>query len=185
LPDFEHLDIDKGLYFVGNAALYKKILLNFCDKNEHMVLAALTEDERTRTIHTIKGLSANLGAMALHETAKQLELQWSQALEDTFQHQLAALINEVREKLTLEAPAEAEPKADICNAEDLEHLWQEFGAAIASKRPKQCEPIVTKLAAMELPGDYETHFSQLKPLVQHYKFKEALAYWEQHNDRCG
>ncbi|WP_390615154.1 transporter substrate-binding domain-containing protein [Maricurvus nonylphenolicus] len=179
-PGFENLDIDKGLYFVGNMALYKKILLNFCDKHEGMELASLTDEDRQRTIHTIKGLSANLGAMALHETARQLELQWTQALEDTFQHQMMALINEVREKLTYEDLVEVE--AESCSAEDIEHLWQEFGEAIASKRPKQCDPIVAKLNAVKLPEAYATHFSTLKPLLQSYKFKDALAYWEQHND---
>jgi HPt (histidine-containing phosphotransfer) domain-containing protein len=74
------IDMDAGLKVVmGNRGLFRKLLQEFSQdyKSSAAVLRQSLEDgdlkEAGRLVHTLKGVSANIGARELHEAAKALE----------------------------------------------------------------------------------------------------------------
>lgn len=76
----EEIDVESGLQNVaGNKKLYKKLLKQFCeDFNgfETSLAANLAQGELEkceRQVHSLKGVSGNIGAVELYELAKQLE----------------------------------------------------------------------------------------------------------------
>ncbi len=186
-PSFDNLDTERGLYFVGSESLYRKILLDFCEKQEGLALDSLDDEERQRVVHTIKGLSANLGAGALHDIAKELEDTDDIRLIPSFQQQLQAVITEVREKLVEpdqkpgQSSAQSVKKIPI-NSKTLADLWERLVVAIKTKRPKQCEPVIMELDTYQLSPPYSEHYAQLKQFIRSYKFKDAIEYLEQIDD---
>jgi ABC-type amino acid transport substrate-binding protein/CheY-like chemotaxis protein/nitrogen-specific signal transduction histidine kinase len=189
-PLFDNLDTERGLYFVGSESLYRKILLDFCEKQEGLALDRLDDEERQRAVHTIKGLSANLGAGALHDVAKELEDTDDIRLIPSFQQQLQAVITEVREKLVESDQKTGQKAAQIAeqipiNDKTLADLWVRLAVAIKTKRPKQCEPVIMELDAYQLSPPYAEHYARLKQFIRSYKFKDAIEYLEQIDDSTG
>ncbi len=80
LPTLPGIDIANGLARVGgNRATYRKLLLKFAHNNANAgaeIRAALQQGDAecaVRLAHTLKGVSGNIGAIALHQAAKELE----------------------------------------------------------------------------------------------------------------
>jgi PAS domain S-box-containing protein len=100
IPRLNYIDIDIGLSYLGNdKKLYLKLLEYFVDEHKELDLGNLDSDEYMRKIHTLKGLSANIGAMNLHEIIKKLEKNKAKQHLDAFAHELQVLIDELVEKL--------------------------------------------------------------------------------------
>jgi PAS domain S-box-containing protein len=81
-PTVPDIDTAAGLATcAGNQALYRKLLLKFCENEADFVdrfLQARNDgDPETalRSAHTLKGVAGNIGALALREAAGALELQ--------------------------------------------------------------------------------------------------------------
>lgn len=80
IPDFEGVNIEEGLKRVGgNKKLYKSLLDKFYNGNlefKNNLLSALKkvdEELSERIVHTLKGVSGNLGMNNLHLLSKNLE----------------------------------------------------------------------------------------------------------------
>ncbi|HPU89855.1 MAG TPA: histidine kinase N-terminal 7TM domain-containing protein [Spirochaetota bacterium] len=81
LPETPHgIDLADGLYRLGgNAALLRSVILDFCAEFEHAAddLARFMEvgdlEAARKLVHAIKGAGGNIGAVALHAAAKDLE----------------------------------------------------------------------------------------------------------------
>ena len=113
LPALPGIDIANGLARVGgNRAAYRKLLLKFSHNHAGTVAeirAALQQGDAARAVrlaHTLKGVSGNIGATALHQSAKELE---------------AALKEQRPDQTTL--------------LEDCDHTLQQVAQAIAALEP--------------------------------------------------
>jgi len=80
IPQFEHLDTREGLLRVSNNPnLYKKLLRKFSESGAETTATlkkAIAEGDSelaVRTVHTVKGVSSNLGANELNSIALELE----------------------------------------------------------------------------------------------------------------
>ncbi|MBF0455353.1 MAG: response regulator [Magnetococcales bacterium] len=78
--DIPGIDTQSGLQRVGgNEETYRRVLAKFRSNQGEMgsaIAQALDREDRLaaeRHVHTLKGVSATIGAMALHERAKELE----------------------------------------------------------------------------------------------------------------
>lgn len=74
------INTEQGLYRVnGNEKLYKKVLLLFLDKNRNImddIIKAINNNELETAhhlVHSLKGVSGNIGAMTLYELSKSVE----------------------------------------------------------------------------------------------------------------
>jgi polar amino acid transport system substrate-binding protein len=96
---WRHLDPAVGLAHMGeNSALYHRILKSFAQQYGELRLDP-TDPEIRRTLHSLKGLSANLGAARLHKLALTLERSFDVAGLADFERELAAVVGEIRERL--------------------------------------------------------------------------------------
>ncbi len=80
LPSLPGIDAENGLLRVGGkVAAYKRLLEKFianqgnADRDIETSIKTGEMDEASRLVHTLKGVSGNIGANELYESAKQLE----------------------------------------------------------------------------------------------------------------
>lgn len=180
LPPLQSVDIEAGLkHFIGNRALYKKVLLDFADSYNGASWRSEDDETLKRNIHTIKGLSANLGAMTIHKLAKELDADMANspidhARLDELQVLLQALIDEVHEAFIEESAVSDEPDtvADI-DPQKLQQLFDELSEALASRRPKACNPVIEQLQQLAIPQHLQTPFAELQQAIKRYKFQDA------------
>ena len=145
---------------MGDATLYEKLLSDFAKKYSTLKISPQNEDFK-RLLHTIKGLSASIGAEKLSEISKTLEDDPNVENLTAFQEQLNLVCDEIvqtvkfEEDLTIEDPLSTEREAE---------LLQELKSALQSRRKKIYAPLLEEL----------TGHQELKALVKRYKFKEAV-----------
>ncbi|MFE8034837.1 7TM diverse intracellular signaling domain-containing protein [Thiohalocapsa marina] len=106
LPDLTRLpilDTDAALELMGgNAALYAVVLRSFLAEYGDIRLERLDPDSR-RMVHTLKGLSGNLGARRLQAVAKLLYQHPDEPLREAFNQELDTLRDAVRGHLQANA----------------------------------------------------------------------------------
>jgi signal transduction histidine kinase/CheY-like chemotaxis protein len=96
IATFTSLNIEKGLfYFADNKKLYLKILRNFANDYKKLNLDNLSTDAFKRATHSIKGLSANIGANTLNLIATELDESQNKALLPKFYNELTNVIAEI------------------------------------------------------------------------------------------
>ncbi|MBF0235623.1 MAG: response regulator, partial [Desulfamplus sp.] len=161
LPDMIHVDTRAGLSrVVGDAKLYEKLLGDFANNYGSLEISPNEEDFK-RIIHTIKGLSAAIGAKKLSEVSKTLEDDPNVKNLTAFQEQLNLVCDEIvrtikfKKDLTIQQPISAERE---------KALLQELKTALKSRRKNLYAPLLEELSG----------HNELKVLVKGYKFKEAL-----------
>ena len=169
LPEFGTFDKEYGLKLVmGKKATFLQILkgmVKFKDINYYQ----LDDEEFKRTMHTIKGLSASLGAFELNGLAKKMEDTLDRELLPGFIELFNAIIEEIEEKL----PEKPKEKKDI-SKEKRDELFSRLKSAVETKRAKNCKPVMEELEYYNLDEEDFRLFEQLKELVSKFRFKQAL-----------
>jgi len=165
LPKFDNLDIEYALKLVmGN----EKIVINMLKgilEFENVKLENLDDDELKRTAHTIKGLAGGIGALELQKIAKEIE-EGDKSLFDKFYKYLTLIINEIKEKLSIEQAQQF--KIDI---NEEKELFDKLKDALESKRAKNIKPIIEEMSKYELKNS--ELFEKIKKLAKKFKYKEA------------
>jgi len=174
IPQLENIDTEQGLKNLqGNRKLYRKVLQVFLDNYQSIQLEALHEEELARIIHTIKGLSANIGAKKLHQITKELNQKREQKLIDDFDLELKKVIAELQKQLNDAHKIEEALKIDLDKAK-REELFTTLKSAIQSERPQLCEPILESFERFELDDADREVLSAVKEALDEYDFDEAL-----------
>mgnify|MGYP000433100489 CR=1 FL=1 len=170
---FAFIDMKKGLkHFSNNEHLYLKTLHSFARKYSSDTELSMDQEDIERVVHTIKGLSANLGAMALHKAALEFEQFPQEMTLKQVESELSHVVTEINQH---EGEMERESEITELNSEiDVAALFKQLKGAVKSKRPKNFNPIVEQLAKCALSEDDKHKFSELKVLLRGYKFKQAL-----------
>ena len=173
-PDFNHIDVNLGLIHMGgNEKLYIKILKEFYTDYNDLDLDKLPAKEQLQTMHTLKGLSGNIGALKLHNIAKELEL--SQTLKDfnLFKEELSNVLNDLT--LILDYKDTVIEKKEVFDDMIVAELFEELREAVKSNRIKNCSGVIEKLDGYKLDEKEEKKFSLVKSFLDDYNFKEALS----------
>jgi polar amino acid transport system substrate-binding protein len=179
LPSFKHIDTKVGLsHMVDDIELYKKILKDFATNYSSLSknISALLQDdtkEAKRVIHTIKGLSANIGAKELHQKSVVFEKSLSDKDMDGFIEALEAVMSELKEADFYEEKVETVDKKSL-DKESRDRLFSELKEALKKRRPKLCEPVLSEIEKYELSQEDEKMYEELKELIKKYKFSDAL-----------
>jgi CheY-like chemotaxis protein/HPt (histidine-containing phosphotransfer) domain-containing protein len=89
-PKQQSLNFEEGLkYFAGNRALYEKMLSRFLPlhQDDFRLLNTLVDqrrnDDAERLMHSLKSISATIGASALHKRVTDLERKFREGLIDS------------------------------------------------------------------------------------------------------
>lgn len=103
-PGERHLDHERGLAMMGgNEPLYHRILASFVETYANLRLD-LDQAEDRRTLHSLKGLSGNIGASRLRELAMALEKGGDAALLASFHQELSHVLDAIRALLAAAQP---------------------------------------------------------------------------------
>ena len=94
LPNTPYIDTALGLkHCNNNRSLYFKVLNNFVKRYQHINLNEV--EDRKRTIHSLKGITATLGMTSLSEQLIELEISFDPIALNHFQQDLLKVIKEI------------------------------------------------------------------------------------------
>ncbi|MEA3290555.1 MAG: ATP-binding protein [Campylobacterota bacterium] len=168
----DNLDVKKALIHMGgNKKLYKKVLLAFYKDYHGLKLNNLKEEELKRIVHTIKGLSGNIGANKLHNLAKDIDKTQDMSLLSKMQEELEKVCDELK-YISEETDQKDDKKEDLAQ-EKKDQLFLKLKETILSKRPKNIRAVVDQIEPYKLEEEDKLIFEELKALITKYKFDEA------------
>jgi polar amino acid transport system substrate-binding protein len=173
LLEFLHIDTNVGLsYMAGNKKLYLKILDNFYNSYHNIKLDNLDEKKFKLIVHTIKGLSANIGANNLHQITKKLDDTLDLSLLPEFYEQLDFVMKDLSKIKNSIQIKENENKRDI-DSQKLENLISSLKEAISVMEPDSCENIIEELETYNLPQETSEAVLEIKNAIEEFDFDEA------------
>lgn len=171
IPNFYNIDIEKGLsYLAGNKKLYLKILNDFYNTYKNLNLEILKNDELKRVVHTLKGLSENIGALRLHAVVKELDTKHDLSIIPTLYHELQKVIEELK---VIQQQTSNENKIFI-NDDKVVELFIQLKKAVKLKRPKIYEPIIEEIGKYSLNKKDMELINKVVSLLKEYNFNEAI-----------
>jgi len=180
IPEFKHIDTIDGLKrLVGDTELYSRVLQSFADDYQDIVeklRQSLKNDRQTakRITHTVKGLSANIGAKKLHEVAARLDKDLDESLLQNFEIELMNVIQEIKNNLVFDQQQDSAIKKEIISKEKRDELLKELMNAIKKRRPPLIYPVISSLESYELSDSDAKMIETIKQFIKKYKFKQAL-----------
>jgi len=174
IPDFDTLDIQKGLrYCGGKKELYLKILNNFYNEYQELDLETLDSEELKRAIHTLKGLSGNIGASSLNLMLVQYEKDNDSLPLLEIVDELDKVIVELASLKKITCKAETFEKKHI-DIEERDSLFFEYIEAINSKKPKVIGKVIEKIKQYDLGEEENVIFQKSSKFALDYNFSKAL-----------
>ncbi len=180
LPNFDCIDI--GLSHISsNTELFIKILNEFKNNYRDLNIDNLNDKEFSLIIHTIKGLSANIGATNLYQITKQIDELQDRSLLKDFYRELSRVINELDSKLTTSIKTDIEK--EMISIKENSKLFDELKVALSSRRAKNCTDVISKIDQYELNCDDTILFNEIKLLINQYKFKDAILRLESKDEK--
>ena len=174
IPLLKSIDIDYGLTMVNqNKKLYLKILLSFYNNYKKLDLLSLTKEEFERTIHTLKGLSANIGAKRFYNIVKEITTIKQSDLIAQFNEQLEIILEELRALKEIQKSENNQEKLEI-DDEHKDILFDKLQQAISTKKPKSCYEIIDTINKYKLNKEDKKLFESVKKFIEKFNFNEAL-----------
>ncbi|NOQ30514.1 MAG: response regulator [Helicobacteraceae bacterium] len=175
IPDFDTIDKKLGLSHMGGSnKLYSKILNNFVEDYKDFNIDNVTEDEFKRATHTLKGLSANIGAMALNILVSKIDETGDKSILSKLYESLNIVIKDIEDKLVTTAKEHIEIEKNVIDIDQTAKLFLKLQAAVEKKAPKDTKVIIEELETYALSYKYCELLKQVKEYVKKYKFKEIL-----------
>ena len=167
----------------GNATLYRKILSDFYTDYRDVNLEALDEATRKRTLHTIKGLAANVGAMALSESAAELEQSGAASGFETFYARLHETMDELQSVVT--PPSEpSHEDAPPLDARQRTELLQTLRTYASRRRAKPCREALETMQGYRLSSEDRALVETLEALLKRREYKTIVEVLDE-NDTDG
>ena len=173
LPEFITIDQAKGLKnLANNEKLYKKILQDFYIKYRESKFDNLDALAFKIFFHTIKGLSANIGAYSLHKIAKEIDETSDKNLLNEFRFELQRVLTELKD---LKIEEEKTIEQSEITQEKRDKLFSNLEKALSTKQPKKCMLVIEEMNHYHLEEKDRIVFDKVKYFMKKYKLKEALA----------
>ncbi|MEE8350314.1 MAG: response regulator [Acidobacteriota bacterium] len=187
LPIIEGLTIEDGLRRLsGNRMLYRDLLIKFYRNNlttTSDIEEAMSENDREKAehlVHTLKGVSGNLGFEVVHLAAASLEkeilhgsgypkeaLFKFKTVMDRIMTSMGQFVSALKEDTTMSPGLKAGEKNLLAG------FLQELEPFIKSRKPKGCRSAMERISAYSWPDDYTKDLDSLLKQVKRYRYKEA------------
>jgi HPt (histidine-containing phosphotransfer) domain-containing protein len=169
------IDTAKGLEYLSNdKKIYLKLLDNFLKKYTDFDLYSMDEEEFARGTHTLKGLSASVGANELNTLVSVLDKTKDRTLIQNMNEALERVLNELREKLVFNVEKEVLSDKKVLSAQNEKVLLEEMREALESMEPQKCEEIIKEFNTYTLNDALKDTLAKINSFVDEYDFDEAL-----------
>jgi CheY-like chemotaxis protein len=174
IPEFQTIDTACGLKnMAGNKKLYLKVLNDFLNNYKNINLENLGDEEFKRATHTIKGLSASIGATALHAISQELNATQNRELLAPWHVELQKVLDEIENKLQKNEEPQLKNQQQLQGIK-REELFLNLKKAVQTNQPKKIELILEEINSYNLIDEDEKLVIAIKELLEKYKFKEIL-----------
>jgi CheY-like chemotaxis protein len=188
-PSSLHINREKALAMLGNnEELYEKVSLLFYEEYKAGIdllepLWHKSQEEALRYIHSIKGLSASLGADTLNQYAIELEASMKKGLfnPELFEHfkkEFGIILNELGSSVVKKREISQETIAKIDKALPKE-LYLKLKDAIEHHQPKVIENLLEEIFRYKLSLKQEEILQKIKEFNALYQFNEVRRYFEE------
>ncbi|MEA3383851.1 MAG: transporter substrate-binding domain-containing protein, partial [Campylobacterota bacterium] len=170
--NFKCIDKQLGLsYLMNNEDLYINILNSFYNNFKDLDLVKLQEDELKRTLHTLKGLSGNIGAKELNSIALELENKIDENNILIFNNELNCVLNDLKSIVLIDK----QDSPSLMLDEDKRYqLFNSLEDAIKTHRPNRYNPIIEEIKKYKLSNSDNLVFSEIKENLEEYKLDAAI-----------
>jgi len=183
----EILDFDRTLIRLGSKQnFYYDLLKRYCDNYSNLadefsgMRQDKKDDEAKRFIHSIKGVTGNIGAMKLNNFITQFEEQYESYDEDCLNKNLIALsalndelINRITKIILKNEPQEKQLSSNFDVYEALNKLLEALPKARAKEIKEIMNYLVTNVVTNTEDISFMKQINEIKRLVDCYRFKEA------------
>jgi len=174
IPKFINIDSNIGLSHTNqNKKLYLKIIDDFYKEFKFLKLENLDEVKFKRVVHTLKGLSANIGAMKLHNIIKELEENNNQQFIENLEKELKIILEDIESNFINKKEYENSTFETI-NKTQRDELFNKLKEVIQTKKVNRCEPIIKEISKYKLNNKDKELFNKIKECVDNYDFKSAI-----------
>ena len=172
IPKFVNIDTQTGLRRLSqNKKLYLDILNKFYDKYKDFEIDTSDNINFKLQVHTLKGLSANIGACRLHEYMVEIEETKNIDLVVNIDSELQKVLSELENIYSVVEISKN--KIEISTAK-IDEIFLELKNAVMSARPQKCEIIIQELNSYKLDNEHTKLFEDVKGFVSEYNFKKSL-----------
>ena len=176
IPDFIHIDTAQGLEYLANdTKIYLTLLHNFLKKYSDFDLSTMDEEEFARGTHTLKGLSASIGAGELNTLVTALDNSKDKTLIPGVNDALNEVLDELKEKLIVEEDKALDNDKEPLGEEEEEALFEALKNALDSMEPEECESIMKTFNSYALNDALKDRLDKINAYIDEYDFDEALA----------
>lgn len=178
--NFKSIDVTNGLsHMMEDRTLYEKILKDFASEYEGKgdEITSMIQEQHSdvkRILHTIKGLSANIGAHELHACVVRLEESLLQEDIAPFVQALSRVIEEIKASRLYDVVQNTHDIKEKISDVILKELLGELKEALAKRRPQLCLPLLERLNSYALDAKTQMFYDEMISLVKKYKFQEAM-----------
>jgi PAS domain S-box-containing protein len=176
-PEFASIDTKLGLHqLLNNSELYHKILKNFLKDYGHVDLKKLSDEEYNRILHTLKGLSANIGAMTLYQTIQELEKAPHQSLIDRFQKDLKSVTDELNLYYATqsETPINTHQDKVKISKQKEQHLLNQLKNAADMIEFEECKNILNEIKKCKLSKEKIELIQAIEDALEGYDFDRVM-----------
>lgn len=172
IPEFKNISVSLGLYRMsGNKKLYIKILRDFYKMYHDLKFETMEDEELDRVVHTLKGLSGNIGADALYKIAIEFDKSHDKELLPKFYEELNKVLDEL---FVLNSDKRSESSFDIeLSASKKEELFKSLKEAVDTMQPNKCAPIVEEFTKYKLSSKDKELIKNIKDAIEDFDFDKA------------
>jgi len=171
-PDKEIFDFSKGLYHMaGNEKLYRKILGDFVS-HYHNIYCDPNLSDIHSVLHTLKGLSANIGAMQLNRALIECEKELNAVTCNEVNYRLQEAIDTIRTNMQ---PIEIDLHINtpICETE-YNSILSTLADGALKRSSSQCKQAIEYLEQLHL-DDVQTKFIvQIKHWIDKRQYSQIV-----------
>ena len=176
LPIFTTIDTKIGLaHMAGNKQLYLKILKDFYQRYQILEFENLDLEEFRRVIHTLKGLSANIGAKYLSKLSKEIETTLDKDNFSKFYAEFYKVLYELK-SIKLEIKKQNILELDSKQRETLFLKLKEFSS---KRRGRQCREVLNELGSYKLSQEDIVFLEKVEEYLQERRYKEVVTMFSQ------
>jgi two-component system, sensor histidine kinase and response regulator len=181
--NLEILDYENTLIRLGNKKAFYNDLLNKYYENYSNLVKELSDmilnnqnEEAKRLIHSVKGVTGNIGAVKIYDYIVEFENQFDTLDEISMDDKLKKLrnlneelLNSINKFILEKAPKEVLKSSDF----ELYNALTALLEALQKARAKEIKDFMGYLVVNTQDGNYSIKISEIKKLVERYRFKEA------------